>query len=86
MKWKKGKIESNDCKNIECWRSSCLTYLIHLNENIGKPEGKFKGHVDNDGHGWLLEIFKITNKQESLGTAPTLKSAKAVAECDEEGI
>lgn len=87
MKWKKEKIKDNDGKDMPCWRSYCKTYLICQNINDGKP-GKLKGDTDKEGYRWLFEITKINGKGEetAIGTSPTLKAAKVIAECDEEGV
>ena len=87
MKWKKGQVNDNASKTLPLWSSP--PYYICQNINGGRPPDKYKGVVDKYGHCWLFEVTKTKDKgggEESLGVAPTLISAKAVAEADEDGF
>jgi hypothetical protein len=88
MKWKKGKVIDNESKTLPLWTSDCKTYEICQSINGGIPSENYKGEVDRHGHRWLFEVTKIngSGKEAALGVAPTLKSAKAIAEADADGI
>jgi hypothetical protein len=81
--WRKAKVDG-----IPCWRSGCETYLILHNICDGLPPKNYRGELDRHGYRWVFEIVKIDdrNKEVSLGTAATLRSAKVIAELDEEGM
>jgi len=87
MRWTKTKIKDNEGKALDLWTSDCEIYKICQNINDGIPLKRYSGPVDSHGYRWLFEVMKRPlGKEIAIGTAPTLKSAKAIAECDAEGI
>ena len=67
MKWKKGSIDANEDKTMDCWRSECHGYII--SQNIW------------DGTKWLFEVCVYDKgKEKYIGEESTLKKAKSIAE------
>jgi len=82
MNWRKTRVDG-----IDCWRSKCEQYMIVHNICDGLPPPKYKGELDRHGYRWIFEVVRFEGRREvSLGTAATLRSAKTIAELDEEGI
>ena len=72
-RWKKGTVEGNGEEVIPCWRLD--GFLIHLNVDQGSAR---EGVKDRHGDRWWFEVFG--DRDVTLGSAPTLRDAKAIAD------
>jgi len=74
-KWKKVKLEGVEGKPVPGYRRG--DYLVYLNINHGLQG---PGELDKQGHHWWFEVScDIKGQEVTVGEAPTLDGAKAIA-------